>query len=198
MEDLIIRNARLIDGTGNPSTVGDLAVRDDRIVAIGQLNALKGAQEVDAHGKVLSPGFIDVHTHDDRALLIDPLMACKVSQGVTTVVTGNCGVSLAPVSLAGRPPAPLDIICPDPAGYFTHFRDYLTALDNDPPAVNALCQVGHSSLRAEAMSSLDRPASKAELTQMCQRLEQALADGAIGMSTGLFYEPARAAPTGNL
>lgn len=195
MVDLLVRNARLIDGSGGPSQQGDLAVADDRIVAMGDLSKLKGAVEIDAGGKALAPGFIDVHTHDDRAVLSDPAMTCKVSQGVTTVVTGNCGVSLAPLRLEQRPPPPLDLISEDPAGFYGDFTDYLAALDAEPPALNALCQVGHSSLRAGAMDALDRPATPGEIKVMRGRLEQSLAAGAIGLSTGLFYRPAAAAPT---
>ena len=193
--DLIIRNARLIDGTGTPSANGDIAVNDDRIAELGDLRETTGAIEIDAGGNAVAPGFIDVHTHDDRALLVDPLMAPKVSQGVTTVVTGNCGVSLAPLRTDRRPPAPLDLVCPDAEGFFAEFGDYLAALDAEPAAVNALCQVGHASLRVEAMDTLDRPATAGEISAMRRRLEGALEDGAIGLSTGLFYAPANAAPT---
>ncbi len=193
--DLIIRNARLIDGTGAPSAHGDIAISDDRIAELGDLRETTGAIEIDAGGKAVAPGFIDVHTHDDRALLVDPLMAPKVSQGVTTVVTGNCGVSLAPLRTARRPPAPLDLVCPDAEGFFAEFGEYLAALDAEPSAVNALCQVGHASLRVEAMDTLDRPATAGEISAMRRRLERALEDGAIGLSTGLFYAPANAAPT---
>lgn len=196
--DLIIRNARLIDGTGGPSVRGDIAVRDDRIVALGDLGRIKGAVEIEAGGKAVAPGFIDVHTHDDRALLVDPLMTCKVSQGVTTVVAGNCGVSLAPLKTTRRPPPPLDLVCEAGEGYYADFGDYLAALDGAPAAVNALCQVGHASLRVEAMDSLDRPATGGEIKAMRGRLEQALEAGAIGLSTGLFYAPAAAAPTGEV
>ena len=193
--DLIIRNARLIDGTGAPSAHGDIAISGDRIAELGDLRETTRATEIDAGGKAVAPGFIDVHTHDDRALLVDPLMAPKVSQGVTTVVTGNCGVSLAPLRTARRPPAPLDLVCPDAEGFFAEFGDYLAALDAEPAAVNALCQVGHASLRVEAMDTLDRPATAGEISAMRRRLERALEDGAIGLSTGLFYAPANAAPT---
>ena len=193
--DMIIRNARLIDGTGAPSTHGDIAVADDRIVGLGDLSQAEGAVEINAGGKAVAPGFIDVHTHDDRALLIDPLMAPKVSQGVTTVVTGNCGVSLAPLRTRGRPPAPLDLVCPDGEGFFSEFDDYLAALDKEPAAVNALCLVGHASLRVEAMDNLHRPATGDEIKAMRGRLERALEAGAIGLSTGLYYAPAAAAPT---
>lgn len=193
--DYIIRNARIIDGTGADIVSGAIAIKDDRIVAIGELNGLSAGTEIDAAGKAVAPGFIDVHTHDDRALLADPLMSCKISQGVTTVVAGNCGVSLAPLKISGRPPAPLDLIGEDGSKFYADFASYLDALDNDPPALNAVCQVGHSSLRAEAMDNLDRAATAAEIKQMRSRLEQSLQAGAIGMSTGLFYPPANAAPT---
>ena len=192
---LIIRNARLIDGTGGPSTHGDIAVAGDRIIGLGDLDHTEGAAEIDAGGKAVAPGFIDVHTHDDRALLIDPLMASKASQGVTTVITGNCGISLAPLRTTGRPPPPLDLVCPDGEGFFAEFGDYLAALDNDPAALNALCLVGHASLRVEAMDTLDRPATGDEIAAMRSRLERALEAGAIGLSTGLYYAPAAAAPT---
>jgi len=193
--DLIIRNADLIDGTGAPSRRGDLAIKDARIVAVGCLADVKGARQIDANGKALSPGFIDAHTHDDRALLSDPLMSCKVSQGVTTVVTGNCGVSLAPLKIDGRPPRPLDLIAEAGGQFFAHFGDYLAALDRDPPALNAACQVGHSTLRVATMDNLERPASAKEIKAMRVKLERALEAGAIGLSTGLWYAPAVSAPT---
>ncbi len=193
--DLVIRNARLIDGSGAPSQVGDLAVADDRIVALGALDGTRGAREIDAVGKALAPGFIDPHTHDDRALLSDPLMRCKVSQGVTTVVAGNCGVSLAPLDIGQRPPPPLDLVCADPKGFFGDFGAYLKALDAAPPALNMVGQVGHASLRLGAMDRLDRAATGAEIKAMREALEAALEAGAVGLSTGLFYKPARAAPT---
>ncbi|MCH8038656.1 MAG: amidohydrolase family protein, partial [Proteobacteria bacterium] len=133
--DLVIRNAWIVDGTGAPRRKGGVAVVDDRIVAAGELGDLTGATEIDAGGRVLAPGFIDAHTHDDRALLVDPLMTCKVSQGVTTVVAGNCGVSLAPLTTRDRPPAPLDLVCADPAGFYPDFGAYLDALDADPVSV---------------------------------------------------------------
>jgi N-acyl-D-amino-acid deacylase len=193
--DYVIRNARIIDGGGGPSHTGDVAIADDRVVAVGDLARLKGASEIDATGKALAPGFIDAHTHDDRAVLADPAMTCKVSQGVTTVVAGNCGVSLAPLRIGSRPPPPMDILCDSPDGYYPDFGAYLDALDADPSALNAAAQVGHSTLRLGAMDSLDRAATGAECKTMRDALERALEAGAIGLSTGLFYPPAHAAPT---
>ena len=193
--DLVIRGAFLIDGSGNPGVRGDLAVKDDRIVAIGDLPKLKGAREIQANGLALAPGFVDTHTHDDRALLSNPLMECKISQGVTTVITGNCGISLAPLSIDRYPPPPLDIIGREPKQFFASFSGYLSALDRDPPALNAACQVGHTTLRAGAMDRFDRAATPSEINAMRQSLETSLDHGAIGLSTGLYYPPANAAPT---
>ena len=98
MHDTIIRNATLIDGSGSPRFRGDLAIRDQRISAMGDLAGEQSSHEIDAAGMVVSPGFIDAHCHDDRALIDTPDMSAKVSQGVTTVVNGNCGISLAPLA----------------------------------------------------------------------------------------------------
>lgn len=193
--DLVIRNASLIDGTGSPARPGDLAVSGNRITAVGQVPDVNAVLEIDAGGLSVAPGFIDAHTHDDRAVLVDPAMACKVSQGVTTVVTGNCGISIAPVSIDRNPPEPLNLICPEPADFFATFADYFAALGQRPPAVNVVAQAGHASLRAVTMDRLDRPATRDEIGRMRGLLRQALKDGAAGFSTGLFYAPARAAPT---
>jgi len=116
--DLILRNARLIDGTGASSQYGDLAILDDRLQAVGELGDLQAGRELDVAGKAVCPGFVDTHTHDDRVLLSDPKMNYKVSQGVTTVVTGNCGISLAPLRIDQSPPPPLDIMVELKAGKF--------------------------------------------------------------------------------
>ena len=95
--DMLIRHASIIDGSGDPRYAGDIGIRGQRIAAIGDLADATGEIEIDATGKIVAPGFIDAHTHDDRALLSNPGMDAKVSQGVTTVITGNCGISLAPM-----------------------------------------------------------------------------------------------------
>jgi N-acyl-D-amino-acid deacylase len=193
--NLLFRNVQLIDGTGAPGRSADVAITGNRISAIGATLDLEATEVIDAQGLVLAPGFIDAHTHDDRIVLIDPAMSCKISQGVTTVVTGNCGVSIAPVSINHRPPAPIDLICDEPTGFFSSFADYFDALETSPPAVNVVAQVGHSSLRLTAMSELDRPATLAEIDAMRDAMRQAFEDGAAGFSTGLEYRTAEAAST---
>lgn len=194
--DLLIRSALLIDGTGGPSDTGDLAVRGDRIVSMGNLQDVTADKVIDADGLALAPGFIDSHCHDDRAVLDLPLLEPKVSQGVTTVINGNCGLSIAPV-LPGRPdaPAPLDFFASDAGRSFSDFRSYFTALEEVPPAVNSACLCGHSNLRHATMDTLDRAASSTEIARMCALLRDALEAGAIGLSTGLYYPPAAASPT---
>src|SRR5579884_2633703 len=194
MTDTILRGGTVIDGSGAKRFRGDVAIAGDRIAAVGSVAKTAGAREIDVSGLVVAPGFIDVHTHDDRALLAMPDMAMKASQGVTTVVTGNCGVSLAPLTLDRAPPPPLDLIGDRGDYAYPRFADYLAALDRAPAAVNAACLVGHSSLRVGAMAALDRAATDAEIAAMGERLQEALDAGAIGMSTGLFYAPASAAP----
>jgi N-acyl-D-amino-acid deacylase len=196
--DLVLRGGRVIDGSGAPAVTTDLAVAGDRIAAVGRLPAASGAEEIDVDGLAVAPGFIDVHTHDDRALLSKPDMAPKVSQGVTTVVTGNCGASIAPV-LPERPLLPLlDFAGSETHLRFARFGDYLDALDRAPAALNVACLVGHSTLRAASMERLDRPASESEIAAMRGLLAEALDAGAIGLSSGLWYAPARAAPAAEL
>jgi N-acyl-D-amino-acid deacylase len=151
---------------------------------------------VDAAGRVVAPGFIDAHAHDDRALLSMPDMTPKVSQGVTTVVAGNCGVSLAPLVLAGVPPPPLDLLGSE-AGWFRFERvgEFVDALGATPPALNAGLLVGHITLRHRVMDRFDRAATPAEVGEMARQVEAAMADGAIGFSTGLDYPDSVAAPT---
>ena len=115
--ELVIRNGLLVDGTGAPRRRADVGIAADRIVAVGEVERSPRAREIDATDRIVAPGFVDAHTHDDRALLSMPDMIPKVSQGVTTVVAGNCGVSLAPLALDGVPPPPLDLLGSE-AGWF--------------------------------------------------------------------------------
>lgn len=196
--DLLIRKASIIDGTGATRCPGDIGIRGDRIAAIGDLSDACGVQEIDLGGRVAAPGFIDAHTHDDRALLSSPDMTPKVSQGITTVITGNCGISLAPTPRAvPRPVTPPLNLLDDEGGWFRfeRFGDYVQALREQPAATNCALLVGHTTLRVGTMDALDRVATDEEQAQMRALVDDALRSGAIGVSTGLFYETAVAATT---
>ena len=192
--DLLIRNAVIIDGTRRPRYAGDIGVRGGRIVGIGQLGRASAQREIDAEGKIAAPGFIDAHTHDDRLLRSDPAMTPKVSQGVTSVIAGNCGISLAPL-VAAAPPPPLDLIDDGGAFRFPDFASFLEELDSHPAATNVACLVGHTTLRVAAMSRLDRAATHRETAHMQAMAREALAAGAVGLSTGTYYPPAAHATT---
>ena len=197
MLDLLIEGGVLIDGTGGPRRSADIGIMGDKVVAIGLLASQPARQRVNAKGRIVAPGFIDVHTHDDCLLLHQPPGAHpKLSQGVTTVITGNCGISLAPL-LTKAPPAPLDLLGTSD-WRFDCFADYLDALEQVQPIVNAACLVGHSTLRVKHMQALDRVATPDECTRMADDLESALQAGAIGMSTGVYYPPAQSASADEL
>jgi N-acyl-D-amino-acid deacylase len=195
--DLIIRDATIFDGLGSPRYRADVGVTGDRIVAIGDLGASEADRDVTADGLALAPGFIDAHTHDDRAVLCGPeCMLCKMSQGVTTVVVGNCGISLSPVRMKSRPMPPLDLLGDESWFSFDSFADYARRLIREPAPVNTYALIGHMSLRIEAMNGdTQRAATDAEAAHMHARLKDALAQGASGFSTGLYYAPNMMAPT---
>ncbi|HEX5091965.1 MAG TPA: D-aminoacylase [Burkholderiales bacterium] len=192
--ELLVRGGTVIDGTRAPRFAADVGVSGGRIAAVGRLAGARADEVIDAAGRIVAPGFIDAHTHDDRLLLSAPDMAPKASQGVTTVVAGNCGISLAPMPPGRTPVPPLDLLDATGGWYrFARFADYVEALRDAPPATNCALLVGHSTLRVQTMDRLDRPASAAETARMRALADEALAAGAIGVSTGLWYEPASAA-----
>jgi N-acyl-D-amino-acid deacylase len=192
VHDLLLRGATLIDGTGAPRRRADVAIRGDTIADIGSLDPAAAERVVELDGLVLAPGFIDVHTHDDRLLLADPSMTPKLSQGVTTVVTGNCGISLAPLGTRAAVP-PINLVADGAAQRFDSFRAYFAALAASPPAINCAALVGHTTLRVVHMGALDRPATDAEIAAMQGAVREALAAGVLGLSTGTYYAPATAA-----
>jgi N-acyl-D-amino-acid deacylase len=185
----VFRNARIIDGTGEASYLGELAIVGDIIVAVGPIGSIPetGTKEIDLDGMALAPGFIDSHTHDDRVVLDAPDMLPKISQGVTTVVVGNCGISLAPVTFDGDPPPPMNLLGGNRSYEFTTFAAYARALANVVPAVNVAALVGHSALRLAVMSDIGSKANDSEIEQMGAKLSEAMENGAVGWSTGLFY-----------
>lgn len=193
--DLLITGGTIIDGSKAPRFRADIGVRHGRIAEIGNLSHRQAAQKIDASGKIVAPGFIDSHTHDDQAVLSQPDMTFKISQGVTTVITGNCGISIAPLR-AGTPlPAPLSLLDDADGTRFETFSSYLDTLRQTPSAVNVAAMVGHSTLRVMTMDSLEREARPDEISAMNALLDEALEAGAIGISTGTYYPPAAHAST---
>ena len=189
--DLVFRNARIIDGTGGPSFDGDVSVKDGRILGVG--TAGDATQEIDARGLVLSPGFVDTHSHDDAAFIRDPGMEFKLAQGVTSEVSGNCGFSTVP-NEPGREFMPGDIAWSESAGW-TDFAGYFAACDALKPAINNMMLVGHNRVRAYVIGRENRQATGAELAEMRGHVAKAMEQGACGFSTGLIYEPGRFANT---
>ena len=193
--DLLIRGGTVIDGTKAPRFDADGAIRGGRIAAIGDLAGATAERVIDAGGRIVAPGFIDSHTHDDQAVLSQPNVAFKVSQGVTSVVAGNCGISAAPMRADMALPMPLSLIAALRAARHGSFASYFNALRAQPASVNVAAMVGHSTLRAAVMADLDRPANAAEVAAMRAHVEEAMQAGAIGLSTGTFYPPAAQATT---
>ncbi|KPC35787.1 N-acyl-D-amino acid deacylase family protein [Pseudomonas syringae pv. cilantro] len=193
--DLIIRDALVIDGSDTPGVRADVAISDGRIQRIGSLTEARAREEVNAVGRVLAPGFIDVHTHDDTVVIRKPEMLPKISQGVTTVIVGNCGISASPVSLRGNPPDPMNLLGDASAFVYPRFADYRAAVDNARPAVNVAALIGHTALRNNHMDDLLRSASPAEIAAMREQLRDSLEAGALGLSTGLAYASAFSAKT---
>lgn len=193
--DTVIRNARILDGSGADGEVADLAITRDRITAIGAGLHVDGGTVVEGEGLCLAPGFIDVHTHDDLAVIRDPPMLAKISQGVTTVIAGNCGISAAPVTLRGDPPDPMNLLGGAPEFRYRRLSEYVAAVNEAQPAVNVAALVGHTALRQNHMDRLNRVATSSEVAAMRAQLEEALACGALGLSTGLAYLSAHSAST---
>ncbi len=200
MIDLIIRNAKVVDGTGSQWFDGDVAVAGGKIIAVGRLGELKGKEEIDAEGMVLSPGFIDIHSHSDFNLLDYPTNESRVLQGVTTELGGNCGLSPAPV-------------LPDKVDYlkkyasflsntitydWQSFGDFLRRIEEKGISTNFGGLVGHGTLRVAAMGFDNRKPEPHELELMQKLMREAMEDGAFGVSSGLIYSPGCYADTDEL
>lgn len=192
MLDCVIRDVTILDGTGAPARAGDVAAQDGRITfATGPARV-----EVRGEGRALAPGFIDVHTHDDFAALLHPDMAFKVRGGVTTCVVGNCGMGPAPFEAAARTarmihPGLALASWGDHAGYFA-------ALERSPASVNIAALVGHGTVRAAVMGLEARAPTTGEFAQMKDLVLEGLEAGAVGLSSGLVYDPGRFAATEEL
>jgi N-acyl-D-aspartate/D-glutamate deacylase len=162
--DLVIANARVVDGTGAPAVAGDVGIRGGRIAAVGRLGSAAATERLDAHGLVVAPGFVDVHTHADD-LASHPLAENFARMGVTTIVAGNCGSSALSIG------------------------DALARIRERGVAVNYATLIGHNTVRAEVMGDVERPPTVAELDRMRSLVYRAMVEGAVGFSTGLQYVP---------
>lgn len=193
LTDFTVTNVTVIDGTGSQAFTGAVAVSGDRITAVHRgrvpsVPPLEAGELIDGRGLALAPGFIDVHSHDDWALIDDPAVPYKILQGVTTVVTGNCGTSLSPEACIAHLPHS-----------FPRMKEAFEALAEVGPAVNVASLVGHGGIRATAMGGdVGRPASAYEIALMAKYVEQAFDDGVIGLSSGLAYGPGRSADPAEL
>lgn len=191
--DVVLRGGKIIDGTGHSAYAADVALSGDSIVAIGDLAKFSAERIIDVSGLVIAPGFIDVHTHDDLICITQPEMIPKISQGVTTLIVGNCGISAAPLRFRDSVKEPFNLLGQlDDFAYDT-FASYRQAIEAVSPRVNVAALVGHSTLRVRCVKDLKRPATASEREQMSVLLRQALDEGAVGMSSGVFYGPAQAA-----
>lgn len=196
--DVLIKNASLYDGSSAPAVQQDIAIIGDKIQRLPADHHITAKQVIDAQGLALAPGFIDVHTHDDIEVLRNPAMTAKISQGVTSVVAGNCGISASPLTLNDAPPDPLNLLGHQDEFAFATFGDYVDAVNNAQPAVNVAAFVGHTALRADAMTRLDVAATPNEIEAMGKALKLALEQGAKGLSSGLAYASAKEAPPAEL
>ena len=193
--DLIIRGGQVVDGSGAPPVRADVGLRGERIAAVGALDRMEAAATLDASGLVVAPGFIDVHSHDDQAVFRWADAEAKLSQGVTSVVVGNCGISLAPLTLAGDPPPPLNLLGERARFRFPRFGQYVEALQAAALPVNVAALVGHGTLRVRNLEDYARAASPGEIKAMARDVAAAMDAGAVGLSCGLSYPTNRGADT---
>ncbi|MBB5082115.1 N-acyl-D-amino-acid deacylase family protein [Nonomuraea endophytica] len=190
--DMVLTGGTLVDGTGAPARPADVEVTGARISAVRPPGAGRAARVLDVTGRVICPGFVDVHSHSDLALLANPKAHSKVRQGVTTEIVGNCGLGVTPAADQKALRAAVAFIDLDPAlpwpkgGTAGHLR----ALEAAAPSLNVATLTGHLPLRASAVGFANRPATPAELGTMREELARSLEEGALGLSTGLIYAPA--------
>ena len=199
MFDTLIRNGAVVDGTGAPPFPADVGVRKGRIEAVGRLDGAETADQVDATGRVVCPGFIDIHTHSDLTLLEDPRGQSKIRQGVTTELIGHCGMSPFPATEKGSPSparAAYSDVLGDPD--WTDLAGYAARVAGHGCALNIAALVGHGSVRAAVMGYEDRPPTPHELARMERIVATAMEQGAFGLSAGLTLAPGRYAAADEL
>ncbi len=196
MLDWKITGGQVIDGTGRPAFAADVGVTGDRIATLGDLSGVESVLTFSGAGRFVCPGFIDVHSHSDAYLLIEPAAPSKICQGVTTEIIGNCGASAAP--LADRGHLPADWQAQTYPAAWRSMAEYLGLLEAARPAPNVAALVGHGRLRSWVLGYAPRAASADELRAMGRLLEESLEAGAIGLSSGLIYAPGKWAAPGEI
>jgi N-acyl-D-amino-acid deacylase len=187
MIDTIIAGGEVYDGTGDAPRSTDIGISRDRIAALGDLSRAEARLRIDAQGRIVTPGFIDVHSHSDAYLLLEPHAHSKLFQGITTEIVGNCGCSGGPRLDGVRMPADWQEF--DYPRKWRTLAEYRALLEEVGPALNVGLLVGHNNLRASVMGYSDRRADPGDLAQMRALLAESLDAGAIGFSTGLLYSP---------
>ena len=189
MTALRIVGGFVIDGTGAPRRRADVAIRDGRIISVGEIGGDSDVPTVDARGRVVTPGFIDIHSHSDESVLINSALESALHQGVTCVVAGNCGGASAPVMGLAAEELERDVARYGVERTWSSFAEYAETVERAGSAINFCSFVGHGTLRQCVMSGDDRPATRGELAAMRALLAGSLDEGAIGLSTGLIYPP---------
>jgi len=198
VSELVIRGGEVIDGTGAPRRKADVAIRDGRIVAIGEIGPTGGTPVLDATGGVVSPGFIDIHSHSDESVLINSALESTLHQGVTLVVAGNCGGSSAPAIGLAAEELDRELERADLRRSWSSFGEYARAVEASGMSINFSSLVGHGTLRMCVMGADDRAPTGGELAAMQALLASALADGAMGLASGLIYPPSAYGTTDEL
>jgi len=189
--DIVIRDGRVLDGTGATWRAADIGVRRGVIARVGRFGKSKAGRTIDAKGLYVAPGFIDIHTHSDVGILVEPTADCAVRQGVTTHVIGNCGDSPAPIGEAYRDLAVrrFEYYALARDWTWSTYREYLAYMERTGVGINIAGLVGHGSVRLAVMGFEERPPTRDELRAMKAHVDEAMRAGAFGMSTGLVYPP---------
>jgi len=195
--DIVIKGGYVIDGTGNPWFRADIGILNGRIVKVGRINGESAEKAIDADKLFVTPGFIDIHTHSDITLLVNPKADSKIRQGVTTDVVGNCGISAAPIK---KERLELHKKHFEPYSEYVSWNwstmgEYFKQLEENGVSMNIAALVGHGTVRTAVMGFDDRAPTKDELDEMKALVEQSMVDGAFGLSTGLVYPPSCFAST---